>query len=279
MGKYDYNAERQLKALEKYDWGEKSEKQVAKYMSNKLDKLGYKVPKYLKQGKITQSQLDKHLDRIYNKLSKQAEREKEDRLKKSSKAEYNRYMRDKRIDKNLEKYNTKLAKLNNEIDKLPYPSYIKEYLKGEEQYNEVRDKSFFYDNSKRFIDRNNLRSNNLATMEDFTRKLNNSFNVKDTLASIQDTSKYNQWFNENIINGDLGSELTVLDKTKLFDLFNKLYAPEMDFIIKMELDTIREKYKTLKDMYGGEFDEELASRRMYNRITQAIFYYLDKREE
>lgn len=46
------NAKRQLSGLKRVNWEKKSTKQKVKYLVNKLQLLGYKIPTYLKMDNL-----------------------------------------------------------------------------------------------------------------------------------------------------------------------------------------------------------------------------------
>ena len=107
-----YSPKRQISSLNNYDFSTKSQGEVAKYVSKKLDMLGYKVPKYMQQGKINQKQLDRHLNRIYNKLEKQVEKE---NFQKLSKAEQNLIRKQNRLERLVVEHNKEVKKIHDTI--------------------------------------------------------------------------------------------------------------------------------------------------------------------
>ena len=120
------NARRQIQALNRYDWGNKTPQQVAKYVGNKLEMLGYKVPNYMKKGKISQKQLDFHLNRVYNKLEKIVAKEEFSKLPKS---EQNRIKNEQRLEKAIINYNVKVAKIRDIIQgSNEYSDKMKDFL-------------------------------------------------------------------------------------------------------------------------------------------------------
>ena len=69
------DSKRQLTAIKNRDWSSKTQRENAKYLRNKLDMLGYKVPSYMRKGQINEQQLEFYANRIMNKLSKMVEKE------------------------------------------------------------------------------------------------------------------------------------------------------------------------------------------------------------
>ena len=146
-----YSPKRQISSLNNYDFSTKSQGEVAKYVSKKLDMLGYKVPKYMQQGKINQKQLDRHLNRIYNKLEKQVEKE---NFQKLSKAEQNLIRKQNRLERLVVEHNKEVKKIHDYIDKNYTSNKIREYLKGT-MFSTKSDKAFFRDFTPSFVDLEN----------------------------------------------------------------------------------------------------------------------------
>ena len=86
------NYNRRKSNITNRDWNKYSEKENAKYMSKQLRDFGYKVPIYMKKGQINQKQIETYANRIINKLTNLAEKQ---RLSKMSKSEKNRFRLEK----------------------------------------------------------------------------------------------------------------------------------------------------------------------------------------
>ena len=69
------NAKRQLSGLKRVNWEKKSTKQKVKYLTNKLQTLGYKIPSYLKNGQINDRQLKSQINKIQRGLESQIKKE------------------------------------------------------------------------------------------------------------------------------------------------------------------------------------------------------------
>lgn len=71
MGGYIMNAKRQLSGLKRVNWEKKTTKQKVKYLVNKLQVMGYKIPSYLKNGQLSDKQLKTQINKIERGLETQ----------------------------------------------------------------------------------------------------------------------------------------------------------------------------------------------------------------
>lgn len=69
------NAKRQLSGLKRVNWEKKSTKQKVKYLVNKLQVLGYKIPTYLKNGQLSDRQLKTQINKIERGLQSQIKKD------------------------------------------------------------------------------------------------------------------------------------------------------------------------------------------------------------
>ena len=72
------------------DWSNYSEKENAKYMSKQLRDFGYKVPSYMKKGKINQKQIEIYANRVLNNIEKLIDKEYKNTLRFGEKRRYNK---------------------------------------------------------------------------------------------------------------------------------------------------------------------------------------------
>ena len=188
------NARRQIQSLNRYDWGNKTPQQVAKYVGNKLEMLGYKVPNYMKKGKITQKQLDFHLDRVYNKLEKIVAKEEFLKLPKS---EQNRIKNEQRLEKTIINYNVKVAKIRDIIQGSDeYSDKMKDFLIGEYSISNSRDKSFINEKfDLNFIDINKLNYTSITKEIKRIRNLNKNLSVEGVLNTLEDSTDEDNFLN------------------------------------------------------------------------------------
>ena len=265
------NARRQIQALNRYDWGNKTPQQVAKYVANKLDMLGYKVPKYMKQGKISQKQLDFHLDRVYNKLEKIVAKEEFAKLPKS---EQNKIRNERRLEKAVIDYNVKVAKIRDEIQGSDeYSDKMKRYILGDFVTLNSRDKGFINEKSNiQFIDITKLNYSSITNEIKRIKEESKNLTLDSFMEKINDSSQEDDWFNE-LLDSDICSALSENEKEILRKNFNSLNALQKSLMIKDRLSELKEKY--LGDLESNEdlFDYGHASQVFFNQIMMGVDNY------
>lgn len=265
------NAKRQIQALNRYDWGNKTPQQVAKYVGNKLDMLGYKVPKYMKEGKITQKQLDTQLDKIYNKLEKIQSKQEFSRLPKS---EQNRIRNERRLEKAVIEYNVKVAKIRDEIEgSNKYSEKMKKYILGEYTTLNSRDKGFYNEKaSAKFIDITKLNYTSITNEIKRIKDLSKGFTFESFLKKINDTSIEDEFFND-LINSDLCQKLTDREKELLTKRYNSLNAQQKQLLVKDKLSDLRDIYKIDEESNVDLFDYEHSAMIFFNQIMMGVDNY------
>lgn len=218
------NAKRQLQAIKKYNFDNKSQKEVTKYLSKKLDLLGYKVPKYMKQGKISQKQLTTQLNKIYGKLEKIKEREEFNAL---PKFEQNKIRQQNRYEKAIIDYNVKVSKLRNEIESSNITDKMKKYLLGEPLITKDRDKAFFNDKyDLKFYDKNRARFSNINDEIKRLRQATKKMNLNEFTNITNDSSREDSFFLNELLPSEILSEMNENEKQTVTNYFNRLNAPQ-----------------------------------------------------
>ena len=264
-----YSPKRQISSLNNYDFSTKSQGEVAKYVSKKLDMLGYKVPKYMQQGKINQKQLDRHLNRIYNKLEKQVEKE---NFQKLSKAEQNLIRKQNRLERLVVEHNKEVKKIHDYIDKNYTSNKIREYLKGT-MFSTKSDKAFFRDFTPSFVDLENWV---YSSLDSAINQIKNDIrkNTLDNFINSLDDTKSNKWVLDMIEREDLFT-LTDLDKENILSMFNNLDSPNKEIMIKDFLRDIKEKYERLKEELGDDYDGLITGSHIFNKFYTGVNSYRD----
>lgn len=265
------NAKRQIQALNRYDWGNKTPQQVAKYVGNKLDMLGYKVPKYIKQGKITQKQLDRQLDKIYNKLEKIQSKQDFARL---PKFEQNRIRNERKLEKAIIDYNVKVAKIRDEIEgSNKYSEKMKKYILGDFVSLNSRDKGFYNEKSSaQFIDITKLNYTNITNEIKRIKEASKGFTLDKFLKDINDSSKEDEFFNE-LLESEICVDLNEQEKSILRRNFNSLNAQQKSLMVKDRLSEMKEKYMSNLESNPDLFDYEHASQVFFNQIVSGVDSY------
>lgn len=265
------NAKRQIQALNRYDWGNKTPQQVAKYVGNKLDMLGYKVPKYMKEGKITQKQLDTQLDKIYNKLEKIQSKQEFSRL---PKYEQNRIRNERRLEKAVIDYNVKVAKIRDEIEgSNKYSDKMKKYILGDFVSLNSRDKGFYNEKSSaQFIDITKLNYSSITNEIKRIKEASKGFTLDSFMKKINDSSQEDEFFNE-LLQSEVCADLNENEKSILRRNFNSLNAQQKSLMVKDRLSELKEKYMTNLDSNPELFDYEHSTQVFFNQIISGVDSY------
>lgn len=265
------NAKRQIQALNRYDWGNKTPQQVAKYVGNKLDMLGYKVPKYMKEGKITQKQLDTQLDKIYNKLEKIQSKQEFSRL---PKYEQNRIRNERRLEKAVIDYNVKVAKIRDEIEgSNKYSEKMKKYILGEFVTLNSRDKGFYNEKvSAQFIDITKLNYSSITNEIKRIKDLSKGFTLDSFMKKINDSSKEDEFLND-LLESEICVGLSESEKDNIKEAFNNLNPQQKSLMIKDRLSDLKEQYMGNFDSEPELFDFKHSAEVFYNQIVFGVDTY------
>lgn len=123
------NAKRQLSGLKRVNWEKKSTKQKVKYLVNKLQVLGYKIPTYLKNGQLSDRQLKTQINKIERGLQAQI---KKDNL--NNKNPKRQMSIDTRLNNYVKRYNKQIESSINALKAMGLSEQQIDYLTGKDVF-------------------------------------------------------------------------------------------------------------------------------------------------
>ena len=257
------NYNRRKTNISNRDWSKYSEKDNAKYMSKQLRDFGYKVPSYMKKGKINQKQIETYANRMINKLTKLAEKQ---RLSKMSPAERRRETQSS-LQKEINKYNDFIK---NELTK-----GIPQELRKSDAFMKYMTEGEFITNRWREYDLNApgydvLKVNNVKELQKLTKTKSNK-KLREFMENQLENAKLNTY--ENKVKQYKKDILTELEKMNTLDEKGKLQLSDkiihsaktlMDDLNLLQLMELNNQitrsetvFDSITDKYGGNSDKAL----------------------
>ena len=257
------NYKRRKSNITNRDWSNYSEKDNAKYMSKQLRDFGYKVPSYMKKGKINLKQIETYANRIINKLTHLAEKQ---RLSKMSPAERRRETQIS-LQKDIDKYNDFIK---NELTK-----GIPQELRKSDAFMKYMTKGEFITNRWRGYDLHAsgyevLNVKNVKELQKYTNSRSNK-KLKDFIDNELENAKLNTY--ENKVKQYKKDILTELERMNTLDEKGNLQLSDktlhsakilMDNLNLLELMELNNQitrsetvFDSITDKYGGNSDKAL----------------------
>lgn len=258
------NAKRQLSGLKRVNWEKKTTKQKVKYLTNKLTMLGYKIPTYLKNGQLSDSQLKSQINKIERGLETQIKKDNSNnKTKKSLPIET-------RLNRYLKRYNKQVETTINGLKAMGLTEQQIDYLTGKDVFfPSRRNKSFRIDGvALKKIGELNISDDErkLAMLN----KLKNDYK-KITLQAVydklNDDTMQNKWF-ADFMSLDFVQNMESYQRQAIWKQWHTLSPLQKELFIKGELNNLRDKYL---DVGADEIDK--ASENSYARIDRTINEY------
>lgn len=258
------NAKRQLSGLKRVNWEKKSTKQKVKYLVNKLQVLGYKIPTYLKNGQLSDRQLKSQINKITHGLETQIKKDNSNnKTKKSLPIET-------RLNRYVKRYNKQVESTINGLKAMGLTEQQIDYLTGKDVFfPSRRNKSFRIDGvALKKIGELNISDDErkLAMLN----KLKNDYK-KITLQAVydklNDDTMQNKWF-ADFMSLDFVQNMESYQRQAIWKQWHTLSPLQKELYIKGELNNLRDKYL---DIGEGEMDK--ASENSYARIDRTINEY------
>ena len=257
------NAKRQLSGLKRVNWEKKSTKQKVKYLVNKLQVLGYKIPTYLKNGQLSDRQLKSQINKIERGLETQIKKDSSTKNKKQLPV-------GTRLNNYIKRYNKQVESSINALKAMGLSEQQIDYLTGKDVFfPSRRNKSFRIDGvALKKIGELNISDDErkLAMLN----KLKNDYK-KITLQAVydrlNDDTMQNKWF-ADFMTLDFVENMKDYEKQAIWKQWHTLSPLQKELYIKGELNNLRDKYL---DIGGGEMDK--ASENSYARIDRTINEY------
>ena len=257
------NAKRQLSGLKRVNWEKKSTKQKVKYLVNKLQVLGYKIPTYLKNGQLSDRQLKSQINKI--------ERGLESQIKKDNSANKPKKQMsiDSRLNNYIKRYNKQIEATINGLEAMGLSEQQINYLTGKDVFFPSRRNKTFR------IDGVALKKIGQLVVSDdrkleMLNKLKNDYK-KITLQAVYDRlnndTMQNKWF-ADFMTLDFVQNMKDYERQAIWKQWHTLSPLQKELFIKGELNNLRDKYL---DIGEGEMDK--ASENSYARIDRTINEY------
>ena len=257
------NAKRQLSGLKRVNWEKKSTKQKVKYLVNKLQVLGYKIPTYLKNGQLSDRQLKSQISKIERGLQSQIKKDNSSNNKKQLPVAT-------RLNNYVKRYNKQVESSINALKAMGLSEQQIDYLTGKDVFfPSRRNKSFRIDGvALKKIGELNISDDErkLAMLN----KLKNDYK-KITLQAVydrlNDDTMQNKWF-ADFMSLDFVQNMESYQRQAIWKQWHTLSPLQKELFIKGELNNLRDKYL---DIGEGEMDK--ASENSYARIDRTINEY------
>lgn len=258
------NAKRQLSGLKRVNWEKKSTKQKVKYLVNKLQVLGYKIPTYLKNGQLSDRQLKSQINKITHGLETQIKKDNSNnKTKKSLPIET-------RLNRYVKRYNKQVETTINGLKAMGLTEQQIDYLTGKDVFfPSRRNKSFRIDGvALKKIGELNISDDErkLAMLN----KLKNDYKkitIQAVYDKLNDDTMQNKWF-ADFMSLDFVQNMKDYERQAIWKQWHTLSPLQKELFIKGELNNLRDKYL---DVGADEIDK--ASENSYARIDRTINEY------
>lgn len=257
------NAKRQLSGLKRVNWEKKSTKQKVKYLVNKLQVLGYKIPTYLKNGQLSDRQLKSQISKIERGLQSQIKKDNSSNNKKQIPVAT-------RLNNYVKRYNKQVESSINALKAMGLSEQQIDYLTGKDVFfPSRRNKSFRIDGvALKKIGELNISDDERKLV--MLNKLKNDYK-KITLQAVydrlNDDTTQNKWF-ADFMSLDFVQNMKNYERQAIWKQWHTLSPLQKELFIKGELNNLRDKYL---DIGEGEMDK--ASENSYARIDRTINEY------
>lgn len=254
---------RQLNGINKYNFENKKDKQIVKYLTKKYELLDIKIPKYLQKDKLSKADINKAVTRIETVLNNKINKE---YTKNENKI-------NKQLTNTLKKYNKMIDLTMEGMKGMGLTSLEINYLTGKDiSLPNIRNKSFAYDGIPiKYINEKRLHFASAVDKVDYINKLKTD--MKSGKISWQylfnflndDTANVN-WFTNVYLNSNVFNDYDSNKKMQMLKAFKSLTPLQQEFYIKADLNQLVERYKS-KDISSNE---EKIPLNMYERFFNVL---------
>lgn len=234
-------------------WENKTDSQKVKTLKNQYEKLGFKIPKYLQNQKISEKQFLSALNRIDKTYQRRIEKEQPN--VKLSDIQYNANKYNKLVD-------TRLKQLQNQ----GFSDKAINYLKGKLEFTTLGDRAIFANNSLlEKISLDNIQTNKKGrrTMLDIIDLNYSKLKSKDFIKNVLNSDR-NIPFLDEFLKSETFNNLDDDTKHHIIRKFESLNVVQQEVLIQNELNRLREKYEN-----SGELDYKHTNN-LASNITKAI---------
>lgn len=254
---------RQLNGLNKYNFENKKDKQIIKYLTKKYELLGFKIPRYLQKDKISKSEINKAVSRIEETLNNKINKE---YTKNENKI-------NKQLTNTIKKYNKMIDLTMQGMKGMDLTALEMAYLTGKDiSLPNIRRKTFVYDGIPiKYINEKRLHFTSAVDKVDYINKIKKD--MKSGKMSWQylfevlndDTSNLN-WFTNVYLRSNVFEDYDSNKKMQMLKAFKTLTPLQQEFYIKADLSQLVERYKS-KDISSNE---EKIPLDMYERFFNVL---------
>lgn len=254
---------RQLNGLNKYNFENKKDKQIVKYLTKKYELLNIKIPKYLQKDKLSKGDINKAVTRIETVLNNKINKE---YTKNESKI-------NKQLTNTIKKYNKMIDLTMEGMKGMGLTTLEINYLTGKDiTLPSIRSKSFTYDGIPiQYKNEKRLHFASAADKVDYINKLKRD--MKSGKMSWQylfeilndDTANLN-WFTNVYLNSNVFEDYDSNKKMQMLKAFKTLTPLQQEFYIKADLSELVERYRS-KDISSNE---EKIPLNMYERFFNIL---------
>lgn len=239
---------RQLNGLNKYNFENKKDKQIVKYLTKKYELLGIKTPKYLQKDKLTKGDINRAIDRIKSTLNNKINKE---FIKNEPKI-------NKQLTNTIKKYNKMIDLTLQGMKGMDLSSIEMAYLTGKDiSLPYIRNKSFAYDGiAIKYINEKRLHFASAVDKLDYINKLkkdmkSGKMSWQYLFEVLNDDSANLNWFTNVYLNSNVFEDYDSNKKMQMLRAFKTLTPLQQEFYIKADLSELVERYKS-KDISSNE---------------------------
>ena len=256
------NAKRQLSGLKRVNWEKKTTKQKIKYLVNKLQVLGYKIPTYLKNGQLSDRQLKTQINKIERGLQSQIKNDNSSNNKKQLPV-------DTRLNNYIKRYNRQIESTINGLEAMGLTEQQINYLTGKDVFfPSRRNKTFRIDGvALKKIGQLVISDDRKLDMLNKLKKDYKKITLQAVYDRLNDDTMQNKWF-ADFMRLDFVQNMKDYERQAIWKQWHTLSPLQKELYIKGELNNLRDKYL---DVGEGEMDK--ASENSYARIDRTINEY------
>ena len=255
------NAKRQLSGLKRVKWEKKSTKQKVKYLVDKLQVLGYKIPTYLKNGQLSDRQLKTQINKIERGLQSQ--------IKKVNSKPKKSQSIDSRLSSYIKRYNKQVEATINGLEAMGLTEQQINYLTGKDVFfPSRRNKTFRIDGvALKKIGQLVIADDRKLDMLNKLKRDYKKITLQAVYDKLNDDTMQNKWF-ADFMSLDFVQNMESYQRQAIWKQWHTLSPLQKELYIKGELNNLRDKYL---DIGEGEMDK--ASENSYARIDRTINEY------
>ncbi|MGL5717956.1 MAG: hypothetical protein ACRCX2_33445 [Paraclostridium sp.] len=263
--------QRSVNAFKKKDLHNMTGGKLRNLLSKHYTDLGFKIPKFIKEGDFTHDNVERAKNRIVNKSEKIIKNNVIKNLKGLNNLNNNQL--DKEIEKRVDKLNKKKENVISRINNLNlFSSKDMNYITGEGVALNTNSRMLFIDGvdlKKTGKQIQEKKEDKLLRIAELDKQLKQTTPLQ-IIKKIFNTKKEDKFF-ENTLNAMEEHGMNKADINALSSTFNNLNPVKKSLTVKGVLDKIREKYEEMlqnTDLTSSDKDEVL--RKYFNAVNGVL---------